>query len=117
MEIKNEKKRRKIESIFALSCCSYWMLNSGLGLYMLLTYPGLSQSHPNLYAYISIFSAKWLIAFVAAFTLILIVSLAVKVIYKGQDIYSQSLGAFPIMYLLVIFVSYMGSLYHGAFII
>jgi hypothetical protein len=84
---------------------------------MLMTYPGLSISHPNLYMYISVFSAKWLIAFFVALAMITLVSVVLKYVYRVDHVFSQSIGAFPVVYLFVIFACYMYSLYYGVFIL
>ena len=92
-------------------------MNSALGIYMLTEYPHLHETHPNIYRYLLYFSAKWAIACLVAIAFLLSGQLLLKACCCVKEVCHNTIGAFPIIYLLIIFISYMISLYYGVIIL
>lgn len=107
------KKKSKFQNLITLICYSYWIINSILGVYILLSFPSLNTTHPNLYLYLFVFSGKWIIAFFASLLLLLISCIILKICCHAQDVFSHIIGVFPIMYLIVIITCYFYALYYG----
>lgn len=116
-ELSKQAKKNKVVVTLTAICCSYWMINSFIGIYTLYSYPLLQTSHPNLYRYLQVFSLKWVIAFMVSLALLIVSCMILKLCCKAQEVFANSLGAFPLIYVFVIFMSYMFSLYYGIVII
>ena len=108
---------RKVQATLALSCCSYWILNSTLGVYLISQYPDIAYTHPELYTYLCVFSAKWFLAFLGTIVFVLFLTTCFKVCYRADDVFSNTIGIFPVVYLVLIFVSYMYSFYYGVILL
>lgn len=116
-EIQKQAKKHKGAAVFTAICCSYWMINTTLGLYTIYKYPELKSTHPNLYQYIRVFSLKWFLAFFISLALLISSCFLLKVCCRAEHVLAHSLGAFPIIYVFVIFMSYMFALYYGIYIV
>ena len=89
---------------------------SCLGVYILVVYPQLQESHPLIFKYIALFSLKWIIAFIVTLLLLFCSVLIVRLCFQAEETFVQSIGALPIVYFFVILMSYMYSLFYGIII-
>lgn len=92
-------------------------MNSALGIYIISEYPHLHETHPNIYRYLLYFSAKWVLCLVASFAFLLTLQLCFKLLCCAKDVCHNTIGAFPIIYLSMIILSYFASLYYGVLIL
>jgi hypothetical protein len=93
------------------------MLNSVLGLFILTEYPTLNENHPDIYRYVLYFSAKWLLAFLGTFGVLLLLQTVMKLCCCAKGVCHNTIGAFPVLFLIVIILSYFYSLYYGVVIL
>ena len=63
------------------------------------------------------FSAKWLLTALGTLGVLLSLQLLLKVLCCARSVCHNTIGAFPVLYLLSIIVSYLFSLYYGGLII
>ena len=96
--------------------CSYWLLNSTLGFYIVHEYPSLKQSHPLTYLYLILFSAKWLLAAAIVLGLMFMLCVMLKCVYREQQVIQNNIGVVPVLYIMTIVVSYLVSFYYGVVI-
>lgn len=116
-EFKNQSKGRRMQTYSAFGCCFFWLLNSALGLYLLTQYPHIHDTHQEIYQYLLYFSSKWIIALFLTLALLLSVQLLMKLCCCAKSVCHNTIGSFPIIYLLTISVSYLFSLYYGILIL
>eukprot|EP00347_Sterkiella_histriomuscorum_P023316 403335118 len=111
-----QTKLQQVKSIIYTLMCSYWILNSTLGFYIIYEYPSLAQTYPLTWLYLIAFSSKWLLAGIAALGLLVLICIIMKFWYGSELVCQNTIGAFPVMYIMTIVVSYMASLYYGVVI-
>mmetsp|Transcript_8193 Transcript_8193/g.7618 ORF Transcript_8193/g.7618 Transcript_8193/m.7618 type:complete len:146 (+) Transcript_8193:181-618(+) len=98
-------------------CCGYWFLNSVFGMYILWSYPELLEEDKDSFIYVTLFSLKWVWSLLITFLLMFLSSCTMRYCCQAQDLYSQMFGLFPLLYLFVIYASYLYSLFYGVSIL
>ena len=117
IEFSNQSKGQRIQTYITCACSVYWIMNSALGFYIMYSYPQLQETHPNIFKYLLIFSGKWIMACFASILMIMATSFILKLCCCANGVIQNTVGFFPIVYLVIIFFSYMYSLYYGVVII
>ena len=106
-----------MQTYSAFGCCFFWLLNSALGLYVLTQYPHLHDTHEEIYTYLLYFSSKWIIALFSTLALLLFIQLLMKLCCCAKSVCHNTIGSFPMIYLMIISISYLYSLYYGVIIL
>ncbi|CDW79826.1 UNKNOWN [Stylonychia lemnae] len=110
-------KRRPL-SMWTMIGVFYWFLNSLLGFYIVLKFQEpLQIEYPLAYDSILAFSLKWITAAIISIFILVFLCLIIKVFSRQETYCESTIGAFPTLYLLVIHVQYMFSLYYCVLIV